>query len=346
MLSRAPIDLLPYVVRHQFWLSDSEWPVLQLGPGVATVNFTKPYNWAMFRNESQFLLEKLLIAYNGNLPPTDSVTLRYQNYEAFDFTNLDITSFISSKLNTEFKFPTGVPGAFGAKPFPVGMNLQIEFELADPPGNATIMLSTGSRGQQPGGQPSPTDQKVAVWQFEVASRNAKAPALADLPSVMQWLQTQLMLRFMSGSFRSWMESFLLAMEVNANDHQRLPLRTDGNGVLRVGALNIIFARQDGPAGRVPILLFDAMAIVAAFRHSSPRTWLSRRMTYTQDYLRHGSSTTMVLDQPETSMLSETDELSEETLPLIAHRRYQISATLNFKGHAEIILLGGDETLEE
>ena len=106
----------------------------------------------------------------------------------------------------------------------------------------------------------------------------------------------------------------------------LPVRTD------LPAGSNPFVRRNGYRGRIP-------SFVAY-------TWLSRRMTYTQDYLRHGSSTTMVLDQPETSMLSETDELSEETLPLIAHRRYQISATLNFKGHAEIILLGGDETLEE
>jgi uncharacterized protein (TIGR04255 family) len=187
--SRAPLDIFPYVVRHQFWVAESVWPVLQLGPGVATVNFTKPYTWSTFRTEAQFLIEKLVDAYNGALPPTESITLRYQNFEKFDFLSLDILSFLSSGLNTEFRLPRNVPGAFASKPFPTGLNLQVEFELADPPGKATIMIRTGARGHQSGEQSSPETQRVAVWQFDLASRAETVPALADLSSVMKWLDS-------------------------------------------------------------------------------------------------------------------------------------------------------------
>ncbi len=188
-VSRAPIDLFPYVVRHQFWTGEAVWPVIQLGPGVATVNFTRPYNWAVFRAESQFLIEKLLEAYNGFLPPTESITLRYQNFEKFDYSSMDITSFLSSELNTVFQLPKNVPGTFAKKAFPTGMNLQTEFELFDPPGSATIVISTGAQGKQPGAQASAENQRAVIWQFDVASRVENAPALTDLPSVLKWLDS-------------------------------------------------------------------------------------------------------------------------------------------------------------
>lgn len=200
--SRAPIDLFPHVVRHQFWSAEGVWPVLQFGPGVATVNFTKPYNWAMLRAESQFLLENLLEAYNGSLPPTDSITLRYQNLEDFDFSSKDITSFLASELNTELRLPKDVPGLFAAKPFPTGMNLQVEFELAQPPGTATIVISTGSRSPHPGGPSSPDVQRVAIWQFEVTARAGKAPALTDPPSVLKWLDSA------HSAIHEWFLSFI------------------------------------------------------------------------------------------------------------------------------------------
>ena len=53
--SAAPQDMLPYVVRHKYRPEEDGWPIIQLGPGVATANFTSPYTWSDFRELSLFL---------------------------------------------------------------------------------------------------------------------------------------------------------------------------------------------------------------------------------------------------------------------------------------------------
>lgn len=92
--------------------------------------------------------------------------------------------------------------------------------------------------------------------------------------------------------------------------------------------------------------YDALSLVASIPRSSPATWLpSSQMCY-YDLVPHGSNTTVILQQPDEDEFTPTEYLSEEPLPLIAHRRYQICATFSFKGPATPILLGGSETLAE
>jgi uncharacterized protein (TIGR04255 family) len=187
--SHAPLELLPYIVRHQFWTDDGVWPVLQLGPGVATVNFTKPYDWASFRKEAQFLLEHLLRAYAGKLPQTESITLRYQNRDPFDFLEHDIIAFLSTNLNTTIGLPKGVPGAFASKPFPTNLILRVSYNLVDPIGQATIIVSTGVKASRADLPSSPEAERVAMWQVEIAAQGTEAPTIADLPAVMKWLDS-------------------------------------------------------------------------------------------------------------------------------------------------------------
>jgi len=96
----------------------------------------------------------------------------------------------------------------------------------------------------------------------------------------------------------------------------------------------------------PALWYDALSFVVTVHRWSPGTWLQSSPTYYQDLIPHGSSTTIVYQRPEEPELDASEDLSEESLPLIAHRRYQISATFSFKGPAPVSLLGGGEILEE
>src|SRR5690606_34121562 len=44
--SEVPYQLLNYQTAHQFWQKNKQWPVVQLGPGIATVNDTEQnYEW-------------------------------------------------------------------------------------------------------------------------------------------------------------------------------------------------------------------------------------------------------------------------------------------------------------
>lgn len=177
--SRAPLEMLPHVLRHQFWSGEGKWPVLQLGPGVASVNFTQPYSWGVFKTEALYLRSKLLEAYSGKFPQLDIVILRYLNAEPFNFSEHNVLEFLRSGLNTTLILPKYVPGEFASKVIPTSLNLRATFDLSAPKGTGALTLATGARSLTPtlGVPENPTN--VTIWQLEVASGGADAP---DMPS--------------------------------------------------------------------------------------------------------------------------------------------------------------------
>ncbi len=80
---KHPIDIpeqpvLHYQTVHQFWSKDGSWPILQLGPGIFTINDTeKNYDW-----DTTFLpmviknVEKLWKAYSNKIK-VNLASLRY-----------------------------------------------------------------------------------------------------------------------------------------------------------------------------------------------------------------------------------------------------------------------------
>jgi hypothetical protein len=43
-----PDEMVGYVVQHRFRKGENEWPLIQIGPGVITLNDTKGYVWEDF----------------------------------------------------------------------------------------------------------------------------------------------------------------------------------------------------------------------------------------------------------------------------------------------------------
>lgn len=200
--SQAPLEMLPHVVRHQFWRADASWPVLQLGPGVASINFTRPYSWSDFKAEALYLRSQLLSAYSSGLPQLDIVILRYLNAEPFEFADNDVLKFLGSNLNTTLSLPRYVPGPFSGKPHPTSLHLQLSFDLQTPKGSGAILLATGARSLDPEpGQPT-KPSNVAIWQLEVTSGGADAPVLSDEPRFRSWLDAA------HSAIHEWFFSFI------------------------------------------------------------------------------------------------------------------------------------------
>ncbi len=119
-----PHQLLNYQTMHQFWRKDKQWPVVQLGPGIATVNDTEQnYDWqkTYLQNIKQTLgaLEKSYgqIIFN-------SLTLRYIDVvrvEDYDFDNW--RGFIQNHVNFRFD------NLFNTRGELAGFNFEQSFNL-------------------------------------------------------------------------------------------------------------------------------------------------------------------------------------------------------------------------
>ena len=186
--SRAPLDMVPYVVRHQFRPGEDEWPVLQLGPGVATANLTRPYSWKLFLDEIKFLRENLLDAYAEHRIRAETAMLRYKNAEPFEYSSETFFRFLDDYLNTKVSLPEGLPGTSASKTRPTSGRLKLTFDLVQPKGTGTLTFGTGTQREN---NPNPTSKKspteAFIWQLEVASGGDDCPDLYNEDEFLNWL---------------------------------------------------------------------------------------------------------------------------------------------------------------
>lgn len=92
-----PDDVAPYVVRHRFRTAEDEWPLVQIGPGIATLNDTEKYQWVDFQNRITGLIEALIESYPSGLK-LSLLMLRYIDAVEFDFRERDVFKFMQKKL--------------------------------------------------------------------------------------------------------------------------------------------------------------------------------------------------------------------------------------------------------
>lgn len=79
--TQVPDNITPHVVKYRFRKSEGGWPLVQTGPGIATLNLTEEYDWDLFLSAARSFFSDLLKAYSLNgqseKPKFTSVLLRY-----------------------------------------------------------------------------------------------------------------------------------------------------------------------------------------------------------------------------------------------------------------------------
>ena len=142
-----PDEMLGYVVQHRFRAAEGAWPLIQVGPGLVTLNDTRDYTWKTFEVKSRQLVDALYSAYPdaGTALRVGSLQLRYIDAIPFDFEWADVLQFLAENLKITLAFSptlfTGVP----VKAAPTGLNAMFEFSTDNPPGTLRIRLARGKR---------------------------------------------------------------------------------------------------------------------------------------------------------------------------------------------------------
>jgi len=171
-----PDELVPYVVQHQFWTAKDNWPVVQIGPGVLSLNETDAYTWADFESRASSVVKALYASYpNGEELRTDALTLRYIDAAALDTPEQDVLCFLQTYLKTDIGLEPSLFEGTGVVPEPALLDLRFSFAAAKPPGLMHVRFSLG-HGERKGS---------VLWETVVESSSENAP---DGPSeIMQWL---------------------------------------------------------------------------------------------------------------------------------------------------------------
>lgn len=183
--NNVPADFAPYGVRFQFRPAANQWPLFQLGPGVATVNFTSPYTWRAFYDHALVLRQNVVEAYRGiyQLKPK-SLQLQYRNVIPFNYRTANVLDFLGNSLNTVIQ----IPGQFTAgetPPTPRTLDLRVTFALPQLAGAGTFRVVTGT--QKESDEPDVPATDALILDLSVASENEETPDFHHEAAFAAWL---------------------------------------------------------------------------------------------------------------------------------------------------------------
>lgn len=155
--AELPEQFFPYQVIHQYWKGEQKWPVLQLGPGIFTINYTdKVYYWEDMLNLIKKGIKWLMQAYREKVN-IDFASLNYIDIietEKYGGVDSDWSSFIAKNLNVTHENNFPIPGKQN--------HIQINQMFAmDDGSNIRIQISDGSKN----------NKEALVWQTAVVKKH-------------------------------------------------------------------------------------------------------------------------------------------------------------------------------
>lgn len=158
--ANLPDEMVAHLVQHRFQ-SEDQVPLVQIGPGVLTVNHGFGYSWGDFKCRIQQVVDLFYESYpQPQSLVLENVSLKYIDGFSLDYEKEDSIEFIRKNLNLDIVIPNDV---FGERinQKSVGANIQISFKTDNPDGIFNMTLSTGLHEQQ----------KKLIWQLWVATAN-------------------------------------------------------------------------------------------------------------------------------------------------------------------------------
>lgn len=146
--SEVPDEISPYIIKHRFRVGEGKFPLLQLGPGIFSVNESEGYEWDDFKERIKKGLISLFKSYGEtNHLVVKELGLRYINALPFNFESNNILNFFNEKLAIQVKFAEPLFEGTKINPAPLGVNYLTSFSVENPKGVLTIALAKGKRAE-------------------------------------------------------------------------------------------------------------------------------------------------------------------------------------------------------
>lgn len=173
-----PDELVGHIVQHQFRVAPKDWPLVQLGPGVLTLNETGKYIWSDFQQRTRDVVINLYAAHPKVADlHMHSILLRYIDAVEFDYSKQSVFDFLKNNLKVELRLPDNLFAETGVDRLPRSSAWQTMFRCQNPPGQVQVGFATGQKNSRP----------AILWETTVQSVGNDVPA-------------------MPGGFPAWLES--------------------------------------------------------------------------------------------------------------------------------------------
>lgn len=174
--TQMPDSMAAYLAQHRFRIRDKDWPLIQIGPGIMTVNETDSYNWEKFKLQCEKAVTYLFEAHPAkNEFKIRNITLRYINAVEVNYDRESVFVFLREKMKTTISLPDSLFSDDSIKRGPTAFNWQVSFPQNEPGGLLTLRFAMGRK----------RNKSALIWETLVQTAQDGLPDLPDQFS--QWL---------------------------------------------------------------------------------------------------------------------------------------------------------------
>lgn len=163
----VPEHMVPHTPQHQFRVNPDGWPLLQLGPGILTVNDTEGYVWDGFKELCGFALEALFSAYSEPAEKLKIFEISLRYIDADTLNGISVLDFLS-KLKIDLKVPDKLFADDRVEPHPLGVSVSLVYPTHMPKGAIQLRFAQGKK----------QDSDALIWETQLISRGADVPVSA------------------------------------------------------------------------------------------------------------------------------------------------------------------------
>lgn len=166
--SMIPSLMAANIAQHRFRVAEEKWPLVQVGPGIVTLNDTHNYTWDDFGVRASDVVKSVFRAYpkSAELKVT-SLLLRYIDSDECDYQNENLFTYLREKLKVNIAIPPQLFENVGVKDLPGGFNFQVAYPTKKPKGAITIKFATGKH----------EGVTSIIWETIVRSAHEDLPSL-------------------------------------------------------------------------------------------------------------------------------------------------------------------------
>lgn len=143
--TQAHPEATPFAPRHRMRKEKGGYPLIQIGPGVATVNMAKGYSWKIFASLALRVIECVIDLYPANALPLNFIKaeLRYVNGIKFDLARENPLGFLADKLHLKIEPDSEFFEVNQIADKPNGFGFNMAYVLDKPVGNLAIAVNMG-----------------------------------------------------------------------------------------------------------------------------------------------------------------------------------------------------------
>ena len=166
----VPERFSAYVVQHRFRKGADDWPVIQIGPGVITLNDTAGYIWEDFREQALRLVDALFSVHpNSENLTIDRMILRYIDGIEFDYEQTDIFRFLKEQMKTELHMYQKLFKDTGIGKTPEVLDMRTSFPSVSPSGHISLRIARGTKKKDD------IAADALIWEITVHSSGKDSP---------------------------------------------------------------------------------------------------------------------------------------------------------------------------